>query len=125
VTPLKREEAMIKIVEDVGAPALVVAADIATLEMAPDWNEYISYILTGVGYVTAFMDIRTGGEFLKNVGIASLPLTARHIYNRVKGAPTSRRATAGAGRMALRPTPVSSISRSYNPEFEKVSPYAG
>jgi hypothetical protein len=114
----------IKIVEDVGAPLAVTAVDILTLEMAPDWNEYAAYILTGVGYITAFMNLRAGGEFLKNVGIASLPLTARHIYDRVKGVPTTRRATVGASRMALQPISRQPVQRSYQPEFEKVSPYA-
>ena len=113
----------IKIVEDVGAPLAVTAVDILTTEMAPDWNEYAAYILTGLGYVTAFMNVRTGGDFLKNVGIASLPLTARHIYERVKGAPATRRVQA-TSRMALRPVSSRPIERSYQPEFGPVGPHA-
>jgi len=112
----------IKIVEDVGAPLTVTAVDILTTEMAPDWNEYAAYILTGLGYVTAFMNVRTGGEFLKNVGIASLPLTARHIYERVKGGTTRR--VGSANRMALHAVTRQPIQRSYQEEFAKVSPYA-
>jgi hypothetical protein len=114
----------IRILEDVGAPLAVTAVDILTEEMAPDWNEWGSYILTGVGYLGGLFLGGKYSPFLTNLGVASLPLTARHIYERVKGAPATRRAPAA--RMALRANgPVSSgISRSYNPEFAKVSPYA-
>jgi len=118
---------MIKIIEDVGAPAVVTAIDMLTLEMAPDYNEIASYVMTGVGYVAGGLGLggRSMQDFLTKVGIASLPLTARAIRERVKS-PVSQR--AGASRLALRPVASSGIahpvSRSYQPEFEKVSPYA-
>jgi hypothetical protein len=114
---------MIRIVEDVGAPALVTAVDMITLETVPQYNEIASYVMTGVGYGVAALGI--GGskmqDFLLKVGIASLPLTARAIYARVKtGQGTSR--VAGAARLALKNR--APVSRSYQPEFEGVTPYA-
>ena len=119
----KREETM-RIVEDVGAPLAVTAVDILTTEMAPDWNEWSSYILTGVGYLAGFFMPGKWTPFLTNIGVASLPLTARHIYGRVKGAPATRRATASTSRMALRPLSSRPIERSYQPEFGPVGPHA-
>lgn len=115
-----------RIVEDVGAPLAVTAVDILTLEMAPDWNEYSSYILTGVGYLGGFFMPGKWSAFLTQLGATSLPLTARHIYERVKaGTPTARRATSS--RMALQPlsrAAGSPVSRSYQPEFGPVAPHA-
>jgi len=113
-----------RIVEDVGAPAAVIAADILTLEMAPDWNEWTSYILTGVGYLGGFFVPGKYSSFLTNLGVASLPLTARHIYERFKAAPTSRRATAGASRMALRPVSGRPVNRLYADEFNTAAAHA-
>lgn len=115
----------IRITEDVGAPALVTGVDLLTLEWQPSWNEWAAYILAGIGYASAAMNVRSGGPFLKNVGIAALPLAARHIYFRVKGGVSQpvRRVGAGA-RMALQPINRSPINRSYQPEFEGVSPHA-
>jgi hypothetical protein len=108
-----------RIVEDVGAPLAVTAVDILTLEMAPDWNEYSSYILTGVGYLAGFFMPGKWSPFLTNLGVASLPLTARHIYERVKGTSTTRRATAGAQRLALQHRASNgSVSRLYEQEFK-------
>jgi hypothetical protein len=112
----------IKIVEDVAAPATVALVNIVTKEVAPDWNEWGHYILTGLGYVGALMGF--GGGYVKNLGVASLSGTVDHIYNRVKGGVSSK--VAGS-RLAYRPasSPVHQpVSRSYQPEFEKVSPYA-
>lgn len=68
---------------DLGAPALVTAVDIVTLETAPEYNEWSSYILAGGGFVGAMMNF--GGPFVKQVGVAALPLAARALYARVKG----------------------------------------
>lgn len=119
---------MIRIAQDVGAPIVVTGIDIATLELKPDWNEWASYIMAGAAYVVSGLGLvrGTGGEFIKNMGIAALPLAARNIYARVKQ-PVSQRAGAGAGatRLALRPNPTTGgIGRSYQPEFEAVSPHA-
>jgi len=112
----------IKIVEDVAAPATVALVNIVTKEVAPDWNEWGHYILTGLGYVGALMGF--GGGYVKNLGVASLSGTVDHIYTRIKGGVTSK--VAGS-RLAYRPTPSpvrQPVQRSYQPEFEKVSPYA-
>ena len=114
-----------RIVEDFGAPLAVTAVDILTLEMAPDWNEWGSYILTGAGYFGGFFMPGKYSSFLTNIGVASLPLTARHIYERVKGAaPIPRRATAGASRMALRPVSGRPIGRAYEEEFNRAGAHA-
>jgi hypothetical protein len=119
---------MIKLVGDVAAPGTVIAADIATMEMAPQANEWTSYGLSILGYVSALFGIGRGnlGDYLKNLGVASLPLTARHIYERVK-APVSRRAASTSKRIVLQnianPSGAS-INRSYQPEFEYVTPHA-
>lgn len=109
-----------RIVEDLGAPLAVTAVDILTLEMAPDWNEWSSYILTGVGYLGGFFMPGKYSSFLTQLGATSLPLTARHIYERVKGTPTTRRASAPAtSRMALHPVSQAAgpVSRLYEKEF--------
>lgn len=113
---------MIRLVEDVGAPALVAAADIITLETKPEWNEYVAYILTGIGYAGAAF--KFGGDFVKNLGVASLPLTARNIYTRVKaGTPTAARA---GSRLALRSVSRSAgpVGRMYQTEFEEAGSHA-
>lgn len=118
---------MIKVIQDVGAPAVVTGVDILTLELAPTWNEWASYIMAGGAYLLSGLGVirGTGGEFVKNMGIAALPLAARNIYGRVKQPMTQR---VGASRLALRATPAStpahSIGRSYQPEFETVAPHA-
>lgn len=111
----------LKITEDVGAPALVAGVDLLTLEWQPTWNEWAAYILAGIGYVSAAMNVRSGGPFLKNMGIAALPLAARHIYGRVKagvGQPANRRVGAGA-RMALQPINRGPVTRQYQEEFNQ------
>lgn len=118
---------MIRIVPDVVAPVAVTGVDILTLELAPGWNEWASYIMAGSAYlVSGFNLIRgTGGDFVKNIGIAALPLAARNIYMRVKS-PVARRAGVGASRLVLQhnPSTAHSLQRSYQPEFEGVAPHA-
>jgi len=105
----------IKMVEDLGAPLAVTAVDLVTQETAPDWNEWASYIMAGGGYAGALMNF--GGEFVKNVGIASLPLAARNIYARIKGGS----AKMASSRLAFRPAQkVSGIRQTVTPEFEDV-----
>jgi len=71
---------MIRLAEDLGAPAVVAAVDIGTEKVKPEWNEYASYIAVGLGYILGAMGI--GGNFAKNIGIASLPWAAKHIATR-------------------------------------------
>jgi hypothetical protein len=110
----------IKVGEDVGAPLLVTGVDLLTLELAPNplYNEVASYILTGLGYAAGVM--RFGGPFVKQLGPCSLPLTARHIYERVKaGGGTSARAGA---RFALRQRVP--VEREYQKGFEQAGAHA-
>lgn len=81
----------IKMVPDLGAPLTVTAVDLITETAAPNWNEWASYILAAGGYLGGWMG--WGGDFMKNVGIASFPWAAKKLYERVKGgaAPVSRR----------------------------------
>lgn len=86
----------IKLVPDVVAPVTVVAVDLITETVAEGkWNEWAAYILAAGGYASAFMG--WGGDFMKNVGIASFPWAAKKIYDRVRGG-----ATSGSSRLAFR-----------------------
>lgn len=82
---------MIRWAEDLGAPALVAAADIATTELKPIWNRWVGIGLAAVGYVAGGV-LGMGGTFVKNLGIASFPWAAHGIYDMVKEgtAPVSR-----------------------------------
>lgn len=117
----------IRIVEDVGAPAAVTAIDMLTLELAPNYNEMASYVMTGAGYIAGIFLKGKIADFMTSMGVASLPLTARAIRERVKQ-PVSQRVGAGAARLVLRhnaSNPAGApIGRSYQSEFEKVTPYA-
>ena len=118
---------MVKLVPDVGAPAVVIGVDLLTQEYAPNYNEMASYIMAGGAYIaTALRLVKGPGEdFVKNIGIASLPLAARNILDRVRQ-PVARRAGAGAAqRLALRHTPVNQqVQRHYQPEFEQAGAHA-
>lgn len=108
----------IKVVPDIGAPLAVVAVDLATETMsAGKYNEWAAYILAVGGYVGAAMNF--GGDFVKNVGIASLPWAAKKIYNRIKTPTTT--AAAVAQRLAYRPAAVSRYpAPAFESEFENV-----
>jgi len=99
---------MIRLAEDLGAPAVVAAVDIGTEKVKPEWNEYASYIACGLGYVLASMGI--GGNLAKNIGIASLPWAAKHIATR-------------AGAFGVSSRPVSRIRRYPSPAQE--TPFGG
>lgn len=77
----------IRLMEDLGAPLAVTVVDLATEAMIPaageegvNWNEMLSYVLAVGGYAAAWM--RFGGDFMKNVGIASMPWAAKSVYRR-------------------------------------------
>jgi len=93
-------------VPDIGSPLTVVGVDLMAENFFPTYAEYADYIMTAGGYLAAFMG--WGGDYVKNIGIASAPLTARKIYDRIKaGTMTSRVTTRRA-----------TVSRSYQPEFK-------
>jgi len=73
----------IKLVPDLGAPLAVTAVDLTTEAMVPNYNEWIVYGMAALGYLSGWMG--WGGDFLKNVGIAALPLAAKRVYHRVRG----------------------------------------
>jgi len=114
----------IQMMDDVVAPAAVTAVDILTLEVAPEWNEMAAYVIAAGGYVGGFMNI--GGRqatFVKNLGIASFDWAGRSLYKRIRGGGVTRRMNRSA---TFTPAPVSrsSVQRSYQPEFESVTPHA-
>jgi|GEM_PF-1603163 len=114
---------------DLLAPGAVVAVDLITLEVAPEHNKLASYIMTAVGYGTAMLGVggRQAGPFLKSMGIASLPLTARNVYEYVKAQGGAGRRSTSASRMALRPVSQyagPSVSRTYQSEFEAAGSHA-
>ncbi len=86
----------IKWVNDLGAPVAVTAIDLVTETAAPKWNEYVSYILAIGGYVGASMG--WGGDFVKNMGIASLPWAAKKLYARVRPGVSGRSLSFRASR---------------------------
>ena len=111
---------MFKMVPDVGAPAVVIGVDLLTQEYAPTWNEIASYIMAGGAYLATGLKLVKGGgeDFVKNIGIASAPLAARNILDRVRQPATARLVGAGATRMALKVNkPVNQVGRQYQPEF--------
>lgn len=75
---------MIKLVPDVVAPATVVAVDLVAESYAPTWTKWIDGIMTAGGYALGGW-LGWGGDFVKNLGIASAPITMRNIYDAVRG----------------------------------------
>jgi hypothetical protein len=88
----------LKIVDDVGAPALVTVVNIAarqasTVIMGQSLADVLTYGMAGGGYLAAYMG--WGGrynDFVKNVAIASAPLAFEKIYNKIKGTSVNRMA---------------------------------
>ena len=81
---------MIRVVPDVGAPLTVAAVNIATRSIFPVQHDWFVYGMTAIGYVAAYLG--WGGEYVKNIGVSSLPLTADKIYDRFAGGtPVSKR----------------------------------
>jgi hypothetical protein len=70
---------MIKVVPDVGAPVAVTAIDLMLDKFAPTYSKWATGIMAVGGFVGAYMGY--GGDFVKNVGIASLPAFAKNIYD--------------------------------------------
>jgi len=91
---------MIRWGEDLGAPAVVAAASIATDTYKPTWSKPVGIGLAVAGYVLNYM--RIGGQFTKNLGIAAAPWAMLSIYDYIKGgigAPVS-----SGSRLVMRPT---------------------
>lgn len=102
-------------INDIGAPVAVTVVDLFTETTQPTWNEWAAYAMAAGGYVGAFMNF--GGDFTKNIGIASFPWAAKKLYERV-------RSTGGTSNLALRSVSRRSVSRfpapAYSEEFAGV-----
>jgi len=79
----------IKVIPDVVAPAVVFAADAATSAYdekaepgATKLNRPVGIALAALGYVGALLDF--GGDFVKNIGIASFDWAANSIAGYIK-----------------------------------------
>jgi len=83
-------------VPDIGAPLAVAGINIASRTAFPEYHDWLIYGVTALGYIGGWMG--WGGDFLKQMGVSSLPLTADKIYERVRGGATSR----ASGRLAVR-----------------------
>ncbi len=100
--------------DDVGAPAVVTAANIASrASTATVFGSFpvadlVSYGMAVGGYLCAAMN--WGGKyngFLKNVGIAAAPLAMEKLYNQIKGTPATARVSRPLTRIARYPAPAS------------------
>jgi len=107
----------INFLPDFGAPLTVVAVDLVAESFAPTWTKWIDGAMTAGGYLGGYLGF--GGDFVKNIGIASLPITARNIYEWARSGigGTSRR-------LAFQPAGVSQrVSRIPPTPFEEVGLY--
>jgi len=96
----------IKIGPDVGSPLIVTAVDLVSESIWPKYSNWLTYGMTIVGYASGFMG--WGGDILKNVGVASLPLTAKRVYDTFRATPVSRNLSyRAAGRVGRYPAPAS------------------
>ncbi|KKL92591.1 hypothetical protein LCGC14_1883140 [marine sediment metagenome] len=73
----------IKMSSDIGAPLTVMAVNVVGRSVFPAYHDWLVYAMSVAGYLGAWMG--WGGDFMKNIGVASLPLTAEKIYDRVAG----------------------------------------
>ena len=103
----------IRLVPDVGSPATVVAVDLLAESFFPAQAEYADYLMTAGGFLAGWMG--WGGDYIKNIGVSSLPLTARKIYDRVRGGAAVTKVTRSTVNAVSR-----RVSRSYEPEFDAV-----
>ncbi len=86
---------MIRVVEDIGAPVAVTVIDLATRSVMPTYNPWINYAMSILGYGGAYLN--KGGDFVKNVGIASLPKSLEQLYTLVTTPAPAAAAAARAG----------------------------
>lgn len=100
----------IRMVPDVGAPLAVAGIDILTKETIPGWNNWVVYGMTGLGYLAGY--VGWGGDFIKQMGVSSLPLTAEKIYERVRGG-----AVTSSARLAFRKKVARYPAPAYEGEF--------
>jgi len=72
----------IKMGPDVGAPLAVAGVSLVSETIWPQYSNWFTYGMTAVGYASGFFG--WGGDFLKNIGVSSMPLTAKLIYDQVR-----------------------------------------
>jgi len=77
----------IKWTNDLGAPLLVTAIDLAVEATAPQWDDYVAYGLPIATWLATAMGWT--GDFVKNMAIASTPTMANRIYRQVRGGVSS------------------------------------
>jgi hypothetical protein len=82
----------IRIVPDVLAPVTVSAVDIVARKVIPKQADWAVYAMSVLGYAGALMNF--GGDYVKNIGVSSLPLSINQLYSRITGTPISRVAYA-------------------------------
>lgn len=103
---------MIRVVSDIGAPLAVSAVNIVGRTTMPQYHDYLVYGMSALGLVAGYMN--WGGDFVKQMGVSSLPLTVDKIYERVTATPVTRaRAIPAAARVATR------VSQTPGPGFTK------
>lgn len=78
----------IKMIPDLGAPLTVAVVNIAGRTAFPTYHDWVVYAMTILGYVGGWMN--WGGDFVKQIGVSSLPLTADKLYTRFSGGAASR-----------------------------------
>lgn len=108
----------INAVNDLGAPVLVTAVDLTIETVAPDYSKYATGIMAVGGYLGAYFNY--GGDFVKNVGIASLPAFAKNIYDWARAG-----TTAGRARGATRPMKFQRSTVSRYPATHTEAPFPG
>ena len=85
---------------DLGAPLVTSVINIAARASFPQWHDTLIYLMTAGGYIAGYMN--WGGDFIKNIGVSSLPLAADKIYSRIRtGSPapvSGRLSYKGVGR---------------------------
>jgi hypothetical protein len=91
---------MIRIVDDVVAPAVVAGVDILLDKTKPTWNQPVGIALSAAGYILGGV-MGIGGNFMKNIGIASAPWAFESIYHYIAGG--THAAARASGRLAMRP----------------------
>ncbi|MDZ4230663.1 MAG: hypothetical protein U1B77_02465 [Dehalococcoidales bacterium] len=84
----------IRLGPDVAAPAIVAVVELVGETTLPRYSSWITYGMTILGYAAALTN--KGGDTIKNIGVSSLPLTAKRIYDNVR-TPAVTRSYRAAG----------------------------
>ncbi len=103
----------IRMVEDVAAPLVVAGVNIVSRTAIPAYHDWLVYGMTTLGYIGGWM--RWGGDFVKQIGVSSLPLTADKIYERVRGGAAVTKVRTTSNQLNRQ-----RVTRSYEPEFNAV-----